>query len=82
MGGGAWLRCGWRRARSTCARVRRRVPAAGDGDAGTKIQASLVAAEGGMEEEGREGRRGDRHRHLFSRFYAALPRFLEYVTCE
>ena len=27
MGGGAWLRCGWRRARSTCARVGRRVPA-------------------------------------------------------
>ena len=33
--------------------------AAGDGDAGTKIQASLVAAEGGMEEEGREGRGTD-----------------------
>ena len=53
--------------------------AADDDDAGTKIQASLV----GVEE--REGDRPtDRdHRHLFSRFYAALARPLlpEYVVC-
>ena len=47
--------------------------AADDDDAGTKIQASLVAVE--EEEDDDDDRPPDRHRrHLFSRFYAALAR--------